>query len=99
MLVTTKRILNDAKKGGYAVGAFNAENAEMVWAIVNAAEELNSPVIVQTTSSTPKYFPSVYFANIVKAAAAIASVPVAIHLDHGASYELAKACIDSGYTS
>ena len=99
MLVTTKRILNDAKKGGYAVGAFNAENAEMVWAIVNAAEELNSPVIVQTTSSTLKYFPPVYFANIVKAAAAIASVPVAIHLDHGASYELAKACIDSGYTS
>nr|WP_319489839.1 class II fructose-bisphosphate aldolase [uncultured Caproiciproducens sp.] len=99
MLVTTKKILNDARDGGYAVGAFNAENAEMVWAIVNAAEELKAPVIIQTTSSTLKYFPPAYFANIVKAAAATVSVPVAIHLDHGSSFELAKACIDSGYTS
>lgn len=99
MLVTTKKMLNDARDGGYAVGAFNAENAEMVWAIVNAAEELKAPVIIQTTSSTLKYFPPAYFANMVKAAAASVSVPVAIHLDHGASFELAKACIDSGYTS
>lgn len=99
MLVTTKKMLNDARDGGYAVGAFNAENAEMVWAIVNAAEELKAPVIIQTTSSTLKYFPPAYFANMAKAAAASVSVPVAIHLDHGASFELAKACIDSGYTS
>lgn len=99
MLVTTKKMLNDARDGGYAVGAFNAENAEMVWAIVNAAEELKAPVIIQTTSSTLKYFPPAYFANMAKAAAASVSVPVAIHLDHGASFELAKECIDSGYTS
>ncbi|WP_312694976.1 class II fructose-bisphosphate aldolase [Caproiciproducens sp.] len=99
MLVTTKKMLNDARDGGYAVGAFNAENAEMVWAIVNAAEELKAPVIIQTTSSTLKYFSPAYFANMAKAAAASVSVPVAIHLDHGASFELAKACIDSGYTS
>lgn len=99
MLVTTKKMLNDARDGGYAVGAFNAENAEMVWAIVNAAEELKAPVIIQTTSSTLKYFPPAYFAQLAKAAAESVSVPVAIHLDHGASFELAKACIDSGYTS
>ncbi|MBW7573130.1 class II fructose-bisphosphate aldolase [Caproiciproducens sp. AGMB10547] len=99
MLVTTKKMLNDAKDGGYAVGAFNAENAEMVWAIVNAAEELKAPVIIQTTSSTLKYFSPAYFANLAKAAAESVSVPVAIHLDHGASFELAKQCIDSGYTS
>ena len=99
MLVTTKKMLNDARDGGYAVGAFNAENAEMVWAIVNAAEELKAPVIIQTTSSTLKYFPPAYFAQLAKAAAESVSVPVAIHLDHGASFELAKECIDSGYTS
>ena len=99
MLVTTKKMLTDARDGGYAVGAFTAENAEMVWAIVNAAEELKAPVIIQTTSSTLKYFPPAYFANMAKAAAASVSVPVAIHLDHGASFELAKECIDSGYTS
>lgn len=99
MLVTTKKMLNDAKNGGYAVGAFNAENAEMVWGIVHAAEELNAPVIIQTTSSTLKYFPPAYFVHMAKAAAASVGVPVALHLDHGASFELAKECIDSGYTS
>lgn len=99
MLVTTKKMLNDAKNGGYAVGAFNAENAEMVWGIVRAAEELKAPVIIQTTSSTLKYFPPAYFVHMAKAAAESVSVPVALHLDHGASFELAKKCIDSGYTS
>ena len=99
MLVTTRKMLEDAKAGGYAVGAFNAENAEMVWGIVHAAEELRSPVIIQTTSSTLKYLSPAYFAGIVRAAADATPIPVALHLDHGASYELAKECIDCGYTS
>ena len=98
-LVTTKQLLADAQKGGYAIGAFNVENMEMVQAVVAAAEELHSPVILQTTPSTLKYAdPAYYFAN-VKAAADIASVPVAMHLDHGNSFELAMKCFRVGYTS
>lgn len=99
MLVTTRKMLDDARDGGYAVGAFNAENAEMIWGIVAAAEELRAPVIIQTTSSTLKYLSPAYFAGIAAAAAKEASVPVALHLDHGASFELCKTCIESGYTS
>ena len=99
MLVTTRKMLDDARDGGYAVGAFNAENAEMVWGIVAAAEELRAPVIIQTTSSTLKHLSPAYFGGIVAAAAREASVPVALHLDHGASYELARECIENGYTS
>ena len=99
MLVTTRKMLDDARDGGYAVGAFNAENAEMVWGIVAAAEELRAPVIIQTTSSTLKHLSPAYFGGIVAAAAREVSVPVALHLDHGASFELAKSCIENGYTS
>ena len=69
MLVTTRKMLDDARDGGYAIGAFNAENAEMVWAIVRAADELRAPVIIQTTSSTLKYFSPEMFAGMVKAEA------------------------------
>jgi len=89
----------DAQKGGYAIGAFNVENMEMVQAVIAAAEELRSPVIVQTTPSTLKYAdPEVYFAN-VKAVAEKASVPVVMHLDHGSSFELAMRTYRAGYTS
>ena len=98
-LVTTKEMLLDAQKGGYAVGAFNVENMEMVQAVIAAAEELRSPVILQTTPSTLKYAtPKLFFAN-VKAEAERASVPVAMHLDHGSSFELAMKCFHAGYTS
>ena len=89
MLVTTKKMLTDAQAGGYAVGAFNVENMEMVMAVVKAAEEQKSPVILQTTPSTLKYAGPEYYYGMVKAAAEMASVPVAIHLDHGSSFELA----------
>ncbi len=98
-LVTSKEMLWAAKKGGYAVGAFNAENMEMIKAIIAAAEELNAPVMLQTTSSTIKYGTSSTYAAIVKAEAERASVPVCLHLDHGSSYELAVQCIGDGYTS
>lgn len=99
MLVTSKQMLLDAQKGGYAVGAFNAENMEMVLAIIEAATELNAPVMIQTTPSTVKYASPEVYAATVRAAAEKAPVPVCMHLDHGNSYELAVATLDAGYTS
>lgn len=98
-LVTTKQLLLDAQKGGFAVGAFNVENMEMVQAVVAAAEELRSPVIMQTTPSTVKYANLNYFYENVKVAAQESSVPVVIHLDHGNSFELAMQAYRTGYTS
>ena len=98
-LVTTKQMLLDAQKGNYAVGAFNVENMEMVMAVMEAAEELKSPVIMQTTPSTVKYAGLDFFLSNVKAAAERASVPVAMHLDHGSSFELAMQAYRTGYTS
>ena len=98
-LVTSKEMLSRAQAGGYAIGAFNAENMEMVQAIVEAAEELCAPVIIQTTPSTVRYASTDVYAATVRAVAQRASVPVCIHLDHGDSYELAMSALESGYTS
>lgn len=98
-LVTSKKMLSDAQKGGYAIGAFNVENMEMVKAVIAAAEELKAPVILQTTPSTVKYGTLETYAAIVKAEAAKATVPVCLHLDHGNSFELAVQAINVGYTS
>ena len=98
-LVTSKEMLLKAQKGGYAVGAFNAENMEMVKAIIQAAEELKAPVMIQTTPSTVKYGTVETYAAIVAAEAAKASVPVCLHLDHGSSFELAMQAMHAGYTS
>lgn len=97
--VTSKKMLADAQKGGYAIGAFNAENMEMVKAIIAAAEELRAPVMIQTTSSTIKYGTAETYAAIVASEAKRASVPVCLHLDHGSSYDLAVRCVMVGYTS
>lgn len=99
MLVNPKEMLLAAQKNGSAVGAFNAENAEMVFAIVFAAQSLGTGVIVQTTPSTLRYLPPEAFAGIVRAAANLVAVPVALHLDHGDSLELVERCIRAGYTS
>ena len=98
-LVTTKQMLINAQKDNYAVGAFNVENMEMVQAVVAAAEELQSPVILQTTPSTVKYADLAYFYANVKTAAEKASVPIVMHLDHGNSFELAMQALRTGYTS
>ena len=92
-------MLDKARDGGYAVGAFNAENAEMVFAIVAAAEKCKAPVILQMAPSTLRYLPPACFAGIAAAAAQNATVPVALHLDHGDSLDLVKECLDAGYTS
>lgn len=98
-LVTSKELLLDAQKNGYAVGAFNVENMEMVQAVIAAAEELRSPVIMQTTPSTLKYAdPELFYANVA-AVAKKATVPVVMHLDHGSSFELAMKAFRAGYTS
>jgi ketose-bisphosphate aldolases len=98
-LVNSTKMLLDAQEGNYAVGAFNAENMEMVQAIIAAAEEVNAPVMIQTTPSTVKYAGlEIYLAN-VRAVAEKASVPVCMHLDHGESFELAMQALRAGYTS
>ena len=98
-LVTSKELLLDAQRNRYAIGAFNIENMEMAQAVIAAAEELRSPVILQTTPGTLKYAPpEMYYANVAAAAKA-ATVPVVMHLDHGSSFDLAMRCFRAGYTS
>ena len=97
--VTTEQMLYKADKEGYAVGAFNVENMEMVMAVIRACEETNSPAILQTTPSTVKYAGlDMYYANVATAAKK-AAVPIALHLDHGNSFELAMQALHTGYTS
>lgn len=98
-LVTSEKMLADAQKGGYAVGAFNVENMEMVKAVIAAAEELHAPVMLQTTPSTIKYGTLETYYAIVAAEAKKAVVPVCLHLDHGSSFELAVQALKAGYTS
>lgn len=98
-LVTTKEMFQKAQAGQYAVGAFNVENLEMVMAVIRAAEELNAPIIMQSTPSTVKYAGLDYYLAMAKAAAERASVPVAMHLDHGNTFELAMQALRTGYTS
>ena len=98
-LVTTKSILKKAQEGKYAIGAFNVENMEMVMAVISAAEEMNAPVIMQTTPSTVKYASLDYFLANARVAASRAKVHVVMHLDHGSSFELAAQAFRAGYTS
>jgi len=98
-MVTTKEMLLKAQREGYAVGAFNAENMEMVQAIIAAAEELGAPVIIQTTPGTLNYASPELFSAMAAEEAAKATVPVALHLDHGNSFELAARAMKAGYTS
>ena len=98
-LVTTKNFLKKAQEGKYAVCAFNVENMEMIMAVISAANEMKSPVIMQTTPSTVKYASLDYFLSNVKVAASNTSIPVAMHLDHGSSFELAAQAFRTGYTS
>jgi len=98
-LVTSKQLLLDAQAGGYAVPAFNIENMEMAMAVVSTANEMKSPVIIQTTSSTVKYASLKLYQSMIKAIADNLDIAVAMHLDHGNSFELAVRAIQCGYTS
>ncbi len=98
-LVSAQQLLLDAQRGGYAVGAFNIENMEMAQAVVAAAIEANSPVILQTTPSTVRYASLELFHANVATLAKDAPVPIALHLDHGESFDLAMRALRAGYTS
>lgn len=98
-LVTSIELLADAQKQGYAVPAFNVENMEMVLAVIRAADELRSPVIIQTTPSTIDYAEPEVYRAMVSAMAAMVEIPVSMHLDHGSGYEMCKRAFDAGYTS
>lgn len=98
-LVTTTKMFQDAYKGGYAVGAFNVNNMEMIQAIVEAANECRSPVILQVSAGARKYANPVYLRHLVQAAVETTDIPIAMHLDHGADFEICKASIDGGFTS
>lgn len=98
-LTTTVSMLRKAQEQGFAVGAFNVENMEMAQAIISAAEELRAPVILQTTPSTVRYAGTGMYAAMVAALAQEATVPVAMHLDHGDSFALCAQALRSGYTS
>lgn len=99
MLVTTKTMLKRAREGGYAVGAFNTSDLEITQAIIRAAVECKSPVILQTSEKAIDYAGLEQIAQIMRKAAADAPVPVAVHLDHGKSLERAKSCFEAGFTS
>ena len=98
-LVTSKWMLEDAQKRGYAVGAFNVENMEMVKAVIAAAQELKAPVMLQDNAVYRKIRRTFHVCAMAAAEAEKASVPVCIHLDHGSSFELAVQAIKAGYTS
>ncbi|NLY48507.1 MAG: class II fructose-bisphosphate aldolase [Clostridiales bacterium] len=98
-IVTTGQMLRDAQKGGYAVGAFNTDNMEILQAVIAAAVKLHSPVILQANPVIVEYAGLDYFFAMAKTAAKSADVPVAIHLDHGNSFDLVMKALRTGYTS
>lgn len=98
-LVNSRGILRDARKNGYAVGAFNVENMEMMQAAIRAAEEEGAPIILQTTPSTVKYGGTALFASMARALAEKSPAAVALHLDHGDSFALCARAAGDGYTS
>ena len=98
-LVNTKNMLKKAYKEGYAVGAFNVNNMEIIQGIMKAVTKLSSPVILQASSGARKYAGAIYMKKLVEAAEQESNVPIALHLDHGDSFEICKNCIDSGFTS
>ncbi len=98
-LVNTKEMFQKAYEGGYAVGAFNVNNMEIVQGIIAACKELNSPVVLQVSGGARKYAHHAYLYHMVQAAVEESDLPIALHLDHGNSFELCKDCIDGGFTS
>ena len=98
-IVTTKEMFKKAYEGGYAIGAFNVNNMETVQGIVEAAKETSAPLILQVSSGARKYAKHTYLVHLVQAAIEDSGLPIALHLDHGDSFELCKSCIDGGFTS
>ena len=98
-LVTSKKMFEDAYKGGYAVGAFNVNNMEIIQGIVQAGTKLNAPLILQVSKGARAYANHTYLVKLVEAAVETSGLPIVLHLDHGPDFETCKACIDGGFTS
>ncbi len=98
-LVTTTKMFEDAYKGGYAVGAFNVNNMEIIQGIIGAAKKLGSPLILQVSKGARAYANHTYLTKLVEAAVIESGLPIALHLDHGPDFETCKSCIDGGFTS
>ena len=98
-LVTTKEMFEKAYEGGYAIGAFNVNNMEIIQGITEAAKEVNAPVILQVSKGARAYANRTYLVKLVEAAVIETGLPIALHLDHGDSFETCKECVDDGFTS
>ena len=98
-LVTSKEMFRKAYDGGYAIGAFNVNNMEIVQGITEAAAELRAPLILQVSKGARAYANHTYLMKLVEAAVIETNLPICLHLDHGDSFELCKSCIDGGFTS
>ena len=98
-LVTSTEMFRKAYEGGYAIGAFNVNNMEIIQGITEAAAEVRAPLILQVSAGARKYAKHVYLMKLVEAAIEDTGLPICLHLDHGDSFELCKSCIDGGFTS
>lgn len=98
-LVGTEEMFKKALEGKYAIGAYNVNNMELLQAIAEAAEETKSPIILQVSAGARKYANQTYLVKLVEAALATTTIPIALHLDHGADFEICKDCIDGGFSS
>lgn len=98
-LVTSKEMFKKAYEGGYAIGAFNVNNMEIIQGIVDAAKEEKAPLILQVSAGARKYANAIYLRKMVEAAIEDSNLPICLHLDHGDTFELCKDCIDNGFTS
>ena len=98
-LVTTTEMFKKAYEGGYAIGAFNVNNMEIIQGITEAAKEENAPLILQVSAGARKYAKHIYLTKLVEAAIEDTGLPIALHLDHGDGFEICKQCIDGGFSS
>ena len=98
-LTHTRELFAKALKGKYAIGAFNVNNMELLQAIIDACEEEKAPVMLQISKGARQYANPVYLKKLIEAAVSLSNIPIAVHLDHGDSFELCKECIDEGFTS
>ena len=98
-IVTSKEMFQKAYEGGYAVGAFNVNNMEIIQGITEAAKELQSPLVLQVSSGARKYANHTYLMKLIEAAVIETGLPICVHLDHGDTFELCKSCIDGGFSS
>ena len=98
-LITTTEMFKKAYEGGYAIGAFNVNNMEIIQGITEAAAEERAPLILQVSAGARKYAKHIYLTKLVEAAIADTDLPIALHLDHGADFDICKACVDGGFSS